>query len=75
MERLLSGAGLTATPLPWSRGFTNIVAFKVLKNLGFRRDGALLHALPWGVLARAADALNGVSAFPAGIKPRPVVRP
>jgi SAM-dependent methyltransferase len=69
MERLLTDAGLAAQPLPWSRGFADIVTFKVLKNLGFRRDAALLHALPWGVLARAADAMTGVSAFPAGIKP------
>jgi SAM-dependent methyltransferase len=68
MERLLTGAGLQARPLPWSRGFGEIVTFKVLKNLGLRTHSPLLGALPWGILARAADALNGVSAFPAGIK-------
>jgi SAM-dependent methyltransferase len=69
MERLLTGAGLLARPLPWSRGFADIVTFKILKNAGFRTRSPLLGALPWGILARAADALNGVSAFPAGIKP------
>jgi SAM-dependent methyltransferase len=69
MERLFAGAGLLARPLPWSRGFAEIVTFKILKNLGFSENAPLLGAMPWGVLARAADALNGVSAFPAGIKP------
>jgi SAM-dependent methyltransferase len=69
MERLFADAGLIAKPLSWSRGFAEIVTFKILKNLGFRKDSAWFGAVPWGVLARAANALNGVSAFPAGIKP------
>jgi hypothetical protein len=69
MERLLTDAGLLARPLPWSRGFAEIVTFKILKNLGFRKNAPVFGALPWGLAARAADALNGVSAFPAGIKP------
>jgi cyclopropane fatty-acyl-phospholipid synthase-like methyltransferase len=69
IERLFADAGLRARPLPWSRGFAEIVTFKILKNLGFRENSPLLGAVPWGILARAADALNGVSAFPAGIKP------
>jgi SAM-dependent methyltransferase len=73
MERLLADAGLSAVRLPWSRGFADIVTFKILKNLGVRRDSAVLRLLPWGLPARAADAMNGVSGFPAGIKPQPVV--
>lgn len=69
MERLFADAGLRARRLPWSRGFARIVAFKILKNLGVRKDSPLLALLPWPMLARAADALTGVSAFPAGIKP------
>jgi cyclopropane fatty-acyl-phospholipid synthase-like methyltransferase len=73
MERLFADAGLLARRLPWSRGFADIVTFKILKNLGVRQRSALFGAVPWGILARAADALNGVSAFPAGIKPESVV--
>jgi SAM-dependent methyltransferase len=73
MARLLADAGLRSVPLPWSRGFSEIVTFKILKNLGFRRNSPAFRAVPWGILARAADAMNGVSAFPAGIKPAAVV--
>jgi cyclopropane fatty-acyl-phospholipid synthase-like methyltransferase len=69
MERLFADTGLRAQPLPWSGGFADVVTFKILKNLGFRKTSRLLRMLPWRLAARAADALNGVSAFPAGIKP------
>lgn len=50
-------------------GFTDIIRFKVLKNLGYA-ERAWWHSwhsgLPWPVLARLLDARFQVSAHPVG---------
>jgi cyclopropane fatty-acyl-phospholipid synthase-like methyltransferase len=45
-------------------GFTDIIRFKILKNLGIRRQSAWQRILPWPLLARAADARLHVTAHP-----------
>lgn len=48
-------------------GFTELIASKILKNLGFKRNRAVFGLIPWPLLSRAADALMRVSAMPVGI--------
>jgi len=47
-------------------GFEKIIRFKVLKNLGVRRESPLLDPLPWRALARILDARLSISAHPIG---------
>lgn len=68
-ERMLRAAGLQTVEARWSRGFSDIVAYKILKNLHVHRSTSLLAALPWQWITRAVDRIAGVSEFPIGIKP------
>ena len=47
-------------------GFTDVIRFKVLKNLGVRRRSRLEASLPWGLVSRLTDRRFGVSAHPVG---------
>lgn len=47
-------------------GFTNIIRFKVLKNLHIRRPSILEQLLPWNVLARIVDFRFKITAHPIG---------
>jgi SAM-dependent methyltransferase len=48
-------------------GCTEIITYKILKNLRFKRYRAVLDLIPWPLLARAADALLKVTALPYGV--------
>jgi len=48
-------------------GFSNILKFKVLKNLKFKNRSAVIDLLPWGLLARIVDAKYQTSAQPYGV--------
>jgi SAM-dependent methyltransferase len=48
-------------------GFTDIIKFKVLKNLGRVNKAPLLDMLPWSALSRIVDAKHRVSKQPYGI--------
>jgi SAM-dependent methyltransferase len=45
-------------------GFTDIIRFKILKNLKFRRRSEWQNLLPWTLLARMADARLRITAHP-----------
>lgn len=47
-------------------GFDQVIRFKILKNLGFRRHAWWQDLLPWGILSAAADRSQQVSAQPIG---------
>lgn len=47
-------------------GSTDVIAFKVMKNLRRRKSSPLLRALPWPALARIVDRRYAVSAHPVG---------
>ncbi len=47
-------------------GWTDIITFKILKNLRRRHSGRMADALPWGLLTRAADRAFALSAHPVG---------
>ena len=59
-------AGLTADFRGYGPGFTNIIRYKILKNLKCREASTLESWLPWSILSRAADRLHRVTAHPAG---------
>jgi SAM-dependent methyltransferase len=47
-------------------GFTDLMRYKVLKNLGLTRRHALEGLVPWPLVARAADRRYRLSAHPVG---------
>jgi SAM-dependent methyltransferase len=47
-------------------GFEDIITFKILKNLGFKKYSRFYNLLPWKILANIADSLYKVTAFPIG---------
>jgi 2-polyprenyl-3-methyl-5-hydroxy-6-metoxy-1,4-benzoquinol methylase len=47
-------------------GFSDIIRFKVLKNLGVRSRSSLEMAVPWAVASRIVDKRYGVSEHPIG---------
>lgn len=49
-------------------GFTDLIRFKVLKNLRRRRRGALERLVPWTIASRVVDRRRGVSSHPIGRK-------
>ncbi|MDR1085448.1 MAG: class I SAM-dependent methyltransferase [Deltaproteobacteria bacterium] len=48
-------------------GFTEIIKYKILKNLGFKKRSALFDVLPWPILSRLADSKIKVTALPIGV--------
>lgn len=68
MARMLHAAGLQTVEARWSRGFSDIVAYKILKNLHVHRNTSPLAALPWQWVTRAIDRIAGVSEFPIGVR-------
>jgi SAM-dependent methyltransferase len=47
-------------------GFTDLMRYKVLKNLGLKRQHALERLVPWPLVARAANRRYRLSAHPVG---------
>ncbi len=64
MRQALTMAGFRAEFRGYMPGFTEIIRFKILKNLRVRTQSAWERALPWALLAKIADARFGVSAHP-----------
>ena len=48
-------------------GFTDVIKFKVLKNLGVRQKHLLHRFLPWPAISRLVDLKYGVSSHPVGV--------
>jgi len=69
LERALDRAGLQSFPLGKTPGLTNIVKYKVLKTLGFRRLNPLLAILPWSLICRVTDRRYHLSAMPIAWRP------
>jgi SAM-dependent methyltransferase len=66
LERALQRTGFQPQRRGFLPGFEKIIRFKILKNLGFRRDRPAFDVLPWARLARLADARLAISAHPVG---------
>jgi hypothetical protein len=48
------------------RGFTGLIRYKVLKNLGIKRRHGLERLLPWPLVVRAFDKHYELSKLPIG---------
>ncbi len=64
LVKLLSSVGFRVEDRGFVDGYEQILRFKILKNLGFRRAGVWERALPWAALTRVADARYQVTAHP-----------
>ena len=66
LERALKATGFRPEFRGFTPGFTDIIRFKSLKNLGVRRAAAWQRLLPWGAAARVLDRRLRISAHPVG---------
>ena len=66
LERALRAAGFRPEFRGFLPGFTDIIRFKALKNLGLRRRAAWQRLLPWAAAARVLDRRLRISAHPIG---------
>jgi SAM-dependent methyltransferase len=69
LERLYRECGLRPTPVGYRPGMSDVVAYKVLKSLGRRREHWSYRLVPWSLVSRLADRREGVSAQPAAVRP------
>ncbi len=66
MERALTMSGFRAEVRGALPGFSDILRFKILKNLGVTKRSFFEKILPWPVLSHIADSRYKVSAHPIG---------
>jgi len=66
----MASAGLRPEAPGFGPGWTDIIRFKLLKNLKRRSVSPLERAVPWPLAARAIDARMKISAHPVGWAPR-----
>jgi SAM-dependent methyltransferase len=66
LELALSHAGFRPQKRGFLPGFEKIIRFKVLKQLGVRKERRLFDALPWALISRVVDARLAVTAHPIG---------
>jgi SAM-dependent methyltransferase len=66
LEKALQETGFRAAFHDFTPGFQDIIRFKILKSLQFRRKSAWQALLPWGILTRMADRRFGVTGHPVG---------
>ena len=64
LELALRRAGFRPEFRNFLPGFTDIIRFKALKNLGVRRRAAWQRLLPWNIAARVLDRRLRISAHP-----------
>lgn len=62
----LEQSGFVAEFAGYGPGWTDILRFKILKNLGRRRVSSLERLVPWALVCRVADRRYRVSAQPSG---------
>jgi len=60
----LEKAGFEAQPGLYRPGFEKIIQFKVLKNLGVKRDSAFFNLVPWSIISRLIDMKYRLSGLP-----------
>jgi SAM-dependent methyltransferase len=66
LEGALEKSGFRAEFRGYSRGFDDIIRFKVLKSLGFHTTSPGERALPWKILSRIVNKKSQVTAHPIG---------
>ena len=66
MAIALARAGFRPQFPGYAPGFTDVIRFKMLKNLRRRRRSRVEAAVPWPLIARLVDRRYGISAHPVG---------
>ncbi|HKA93437.1 MAG TPA: class I SAM-dependent methyltransferase [Acidimicrobiia bacterium] len=66
LETALRGAGLDPSHPGFVRGYADLIRYKVLKSLGFKRRGVVERLVPWSLASRVVDRRHRVSAQPVG---------
>lgn len=66
LRRALLAAGFRPESRGYLPGFTDIIRFKILKNLRIRRRSRWHDLLPWPVIARLVNWRHAVTAHPIG---------
>jgi SAM-dependent methyltransferase len=66
LDRALRETGFEPRYEGYVPGWDEIIAFKILKNLHFRKSNALLRALPWRALAPVVNRRFGLYDLPVG---------
>jgi hypothetical protein len=68
MEFALKKAGFRISVSPTSSGWSDIIRFKVLKNMGIHQVNWLEKIIPWKWLTPIVDHSMKISAHPLGWK-------
>ncbi len=68
LEYALSNVGFKVKSVGYVKGFTDIIRFKILKNLGLKHVSLWEKLLPWFIISPLVDRVFGVSSFPIGRK-------
>jgi SAM-dependent methyltransferase len=68
LEMALRSVGLEPSYPGFVPGYTDLIRYKVLKQLGFKRRHATERVVPWPIAARVVDRRFRVSAHPVGWK-------
>ncbi len=66
LEIAFRDAGLEPSSRGFLPGFTDLIRYKVLKNLRFKSRSPIEGAVPWSLASRVVDRRYGVSAQPVG---------
>jgi cyclopropane fatty-acyl-phospholipid synthase-like methyltransferase len=66
MATALERAGFRPQHLDYRAGFTDVIHFKLLKNLRVRGRSRVEAVMPWSPIARLVDRRYGISAHPVG---------
>jgi len=65
LSEALGKAGFSPRHIGYGPGWTDIIRFKVLKNLGIRNRGMAEAAVPWSIVSRAINAKYRFTDHPA----------
>ena len=68
LEYAMTKVGFKVKKIEYLRGFTDVIRFKILKNLGVKKVNQWETLLPWLMLSYIADQIFGISDFPIGYK-------
>lgn len=63
----LKKTGFSVRALGSCPGWTRIIKYKILKNLGMKNRYRMIDILPWGIITSIVDYRYQVSKLPLGI--------
>ncbi len=70
MTIALNKANFIPKQIGFLPGFSDIIRFKVLKNLNIRKKNLFERIIPWTIISRLIDIRYGVSRHPVAFKPK-----